>query len=38
MQQYNLYENIHNGYLYIEICKRVYGLSQAGIIDHTQLK
>ena len=38
MQQYNLYDKIHNGYLYMEICKGVYGLPQAGIISHKQLK
>ena len=37
-KQYHLSDKIHNGYIYMEIRKGVYGLTQVGIISHTQLK
>jgi hypothetical protein len=38
IQQYNLQDKIVNGYVYMEIRKGMYGLPQAGIIAHNQLK
>lgn len=35
---YNLTPLVHNGYIYIEICKEMYGLPQAGILANDQLK
>jgi len=32
IQQYNLLEIAHNGNVYVEICKGMYGLLQAGCI------
>ena len=38
MKHYQLVDNIHNGYVYMEISKGMYGFPKAGIIYHTQLK
>ena len=38
MQQYQLADNIHNVFVYMETRKGTYGLPQSGIISHTQLK
>ena len=38
MKQYQITDKIHNGYIYMEIRKCMYGLPQSGIINHTQLK
>jgi hypothetical protein len=35
--QYNLQEITHNGFVYVEIRKGIYGLPQAGILANTQL-
>jgi hypothetical protein len=37
MQQYNLYSLVHNGYLYVEIHKGMYGLPQAGRLANNRL-
>jgi len=38
MEHYHLHNLIHNGHVYVEICKGMYGLPQAGRIanDHLQ--
>ena len=36
-EQYNLQEITHNGFVYVEIRKGIYGLPQAGILANTQL-
>ena len=38
IQQYQLVDKIHNGCIYMEISKGMYGLPQSGIIAHTQIK
>ena len=38
MKHYQLADNIHNGYVYMEIRKVMYGFPQSGTISHTQLK
>jgi hypothetical protein len=37
MEQYNLHEKVHNGYVIVEIRKGMYGLPQAGIIANKRL-
>jgi hypothetical protein len=37
MRQYNLYELVHNGYVYVEIQKGMYGLPQAGRLANDRL-
>jgi hypothetical protein len=32
MNEYNLHALVHNGYIYIEVCKRMYGLPQVGLL------
>jgi hypothetical protein len=34
MEEYNLYEMAHNGYLYVELRTGMYGLPQAGLITN----
>lgn len=38
IDQYNLQDHFHNGYLYCEIQKGMYGLPQAGKLAHDKLK
>ena len=38
IQQYNLQDYFHNGYLYCKIQKGLYGLPQAGKLAHDKLK
>jgi hypothetical protein len=38
MQQYQLHDKIHNGYVYMEIRRGAYGLPQAGILANKLLK
>ena len=38
IQQYQLVDKIHNGFIYMEISKGMYGFPQSGIIAHTQIK
>ena len=38
MKHYQLSDKIHNGYVYTEIRKGVYFLTQASIIPHTKQK
>jgi hypothetical protein len=33
MDEYNLHALVHNGYLYVEVRRGIYGLSQAGLLD-----
>ena len=35
--QYNLTPLIHNGFVYVEVCKGMYGLPQAGKLANDQL-
>ncbi|GAX19836.1 hypothetical protein FisN_11Lu298 [Fistulifera solaris] len=35
---YQLQDKIHNGFLYVEVCKGMYGLPQAGKLAHDRLK
>ena len=35
MQQYQLVDEIHNGFVYMEIRKGMHALPQSSIIDHT---
>ena len=37
IQQYNLLPKVHNGYVYIEICKGMYGLPQSSILANQLL-
>lgn len=37
MQQYNLHDKVHRGYIYVEIRKGMYGLPQAGRIANDRL-
>jgi hypothetical protein len=37
MDKYNSYTRVHNGYLYVEVCKGMYGLPQAGLITNVLL-
>jgi hypothetical protein len=37
IQQYQLLNLVHNGYVYVEICRGMYGLPQAGIIANQLL-
>ena len=37
MELYNLWHLVHNNYLYVEICKGMYGLPQAGQIANDEL-
>ena len=36
--QYNLLPHVKGGYVYLEICKTIYGLPQAGILANKQLQ
>ena len=38
MQEYNLHEYVHNGYIYVRIDKGMYDLPQAGILANLPLK
>ena len=38
IKKYNLKKLVHNGYIYIEIRKGMYGLKQAGVIANEQLE
>eukprot|EP00957_Ditylum_brightwellii_P136975 10445490-Ditylum_brightwellii.AAC.1 len=38
MDVYDLHSKVHNGYVYLEICKCMYGLPQAGKITIDLLK
>ena len=38
MKLYNLYDKVVDGYVYVKICKGMYGLPQAGRIANEQLK
>ena len=38
IDQYHLQDKVHNGYVYVEIRKGMYGLPQAGIIANKKLK
>ena len=38
MDEYNLHDKVHNGKLYVQINKGMYGLPQAGKLAHDQLK
>ena len=38
MNEYNLHHKVKNGYIYMEICRGMYGLPQAGILVITLLK
>ena len=38
MKLYNLYDKVVDGYVYVKICKSMYGLTQAGRIANEQLK
>jgi hypothetical protein len=37
IQQYSLLPKVHNGYIYVEIRKGMYGLPQAGILANQLL-
>jgi hypothetical protein len=37
IDQYQLMNKVHNGYIYVEICKGMYGLPQASIIANKKL-
>ena len=37
-QQYNMDANAHNGYVYLEIRRAIYGLPQAGILANKLLR
>lgn len=37
MLEYDLHDNIHNKYVYVEICKGMYGLKEAGLIAFQRL-
>jgi hypothetical protein len=37
MDEYNLHALVHNGYLYVEVRKGMYGLPQAGLLDNVLL-
>ena len=37
-EKYNLSDKLHNGYIYIEIQKGMYGLKQSGILANKHLK
>ena len=38
MNEYNLYDKVKNGYIYMKIHRGMYGLPQEGIIANTLLK
>ena len=38
IDQYKLMEHVHNGFVYLEIRKAMYGLAQAGILANKLLK
>ena len=38
MDQYNIRENFKDGYIYLEIQRSVYGLTQSGMLDNKRLK
>jgi len=38
IEQYNLREHAKNGFVYLEICKAIYGLPQAGILANKLLR
>lgn len=38
MKEYNLYHKVYKGYLYVEICKGIYGLPQAGRLANDLLR
>jgi hypothetical protein len=37
MEEYNLYDLVHNGKLYVEVQKGMYGLPQAGLLANLLL-
>jgi hypothetical protein len=37
MEEYKLYDLVHNGYLYVEVQKGMYGLPQAGLLANLLL-
>ena len=38
VQEYNLMEKVYKGYVWIEICRSIYGLPQAGKLANEFLK
>jgi hypothetical protein len=38
MDEYNLHSLVHNGYLYVEVRKGMYGLPQAGLLANVLLE
>jgi len=38
MLHYNLHHLVHNGHVYVEICRGMYGLPQAGLLANLQLQ
>jgi hypothetical protein len=38
MTEYNLEPLVHNGFVLVKLCKRIYGLPQAGLLANLQLK
>jgi hypothetical protein len=37
INEYNLHQHVHNRFIYLEVCKAIYGLLQAGILANQLL-
>ena len=38
IDQYKLHQHVHDGFIYLELCKAIYGLPQAGILANQLLQ
>jgi len=38
MKEYNLYDKVKNGFVYVELRRRIYGLKESGILANLLLK